>query len=104
MSKEDWLYVDCDRHGRGIAAVVCRHLCNRPEVPQGFVENCAEPGDKQAWCAQCEELFVEEGELTDRFRKFNDFALVCDTCYETIKATQTRQHWLFVPLCSTPPA
>ncbi len=86
MSDDDPLYVDCDIHGRGVAAVVCRHLCNEKTRPLGFVENSSEPGDLQAWCGQCEARFEEEGEMTEAFRAFNDFALVCETCYGDIRA------------------
>lgn len=86
MSEDDFLYVDCDKHGRGIAAVVCRHLCNEKEKPAGFIENSSEPGDRQAWCHKCEEFFTEQGEMTEAFKKFNDMALVCEACYEDLKS------------------
>ena len=90
MSEDDFLYVDCDKHGRGIAAIVCRHLCNEKEATAGFFENNSEPGDKQAWCQKCEELFLKEGELTDEFKKFNDMAIVCESCYDIIKLKHAR--------------
>ena len=86
MSDEDPIYVDCEKHGRGIAAVVCRHLCTRDADPSGFIENSSEPGDLQAWCYQCENMFEKEGEMTEAFRKFNDMALVCEACYAEIRA------------------
>lgn len=90
MADKDFLYVDCDKHGRGIAAVVCRHLCDDQATSPGFVENSSEPGDKQAWCLECEALFLEEGELTETFRKFNDMALVCEACYEIIRSRNAK--------------
>jgi hypothetical protein len=51
----------------------------------GFVENCSDPDDLQAWCSACEELFLEEGDKTARFRAFNEFAVVCDLCYAKLK-------------------
>jgi hypothetical protein len=51
----------------------------------GFVENGADSNDLQAWCAACESMFLSEGDKTDRFRAFNDMALVCDVCYAEIK-------------------
>ena len=86
MSEQDTLYVDCAQHGRGVAAVVCRHLCDALQQPIGFIENSAEPGDKQAWCQACEDYFIQQGEMTDAFRAFNDMALVCETCYDNLKA------------------
>jgi hypothetical protein len=32
----------------------------------------------------CEATFEAEGGMTDAFRAFNDFALVCDQCYRDI--------------------
>lgn len=79
--------VDCEKHGPGrIAAVVCRHLVRAPLADQIFVENSSVENDRQAWCGACEERFEEEGELNEAFREFNDFRLVCDACYETIRA------------------
>jgi hypothetical protein len=51
----------------------------------GFVENSADPNDLQAWCALCEAMYVSEGDMTERFRAFNNMTLVCDICYAEIK-------------------
>jgi hypothetical protein len=51
----------------------------------GFVENSSDPGDLQAWCQACENLFETEDGLTEAFRAFNDFAVVCDLCYQEMK-------------------
>ena len=85
MSEAEMLYVDCDKHGRGVAAVVCRHLCRSRAAPLGFIENSDEPGDYQAWCNACEAMFEKEGEMTEAFVRFNDFALVCESCYDEIR-------------------
>ena len=89
MSEDELLYVDCDKHGRGLAAVVCRHLCNDKTALLGFVENSSEPGDRQAWCLKCEEFFLAEGEMTEAFREFNHMAIVCEACYEVLKSRHT---------------
>ncbi len=92
MSDDDLLYVDCDIHGRRPAAVVCRHLCNERERALGFIENSSEPGDKQAWCYRCEEMFDQEGEMTEAFKQFNDMALVCEACYDRIRERHEKRH------------
>ena len=92
MTDEGPLYVDCDRHGRGIAAVVCRHLCDRESPPRGFIENSSEPGDLQAWCYDCETMFEQEGEMNEAFRQFNDMALVCEACYAEIRERHDHSH------------
>ena len=86
MSDNDPLFIDCEQHGRGIAAVVCRHLCEEQEGPIGFIENSSVPGDRQAWCQQCETFFLDQGEMTEAFKQFHDMALVCETCYDIIKS------------------
>ncbi len=44
----------------------------------GVVENSSDPDDLQAWCAACEQMYLEEGDKTERFKAFNDFKVVCD--------------------------
>ena len=83
--KSDELSVDCEKHGEGFAATVCCHLVKNNGAPPGFVENCSEPRDLQAWCYACEHMFLLEEDMTDRFRKFCDFSVVCEQCYASIK-------------------
>jgi hypothetical protein len=83
------LTIEC-RHGSLTAAVVCRHHLAKEEEVLGFVENSSDPDDLQAWCDQCEAFFSREGELTDDFRRFCDFAVVCVVCYSEIKARHSR--------------
>ena len=79
------MYVDCGVRGKRVSAVVCRHLL-KPEVdPVGFIENSSDPNDLQAWCYKCESVFEEEGDMTERFREFNDMAIVCVDCYQNSK-------------------
>jgi hypothetical protein len=73
-------FVECGEHGSRVSAVVCRHLL--AVAPRaGFVENSDDPNDLQAWCHACEALFEAEGDKTEAFRVFNDFAVVCVSCY-----------------------
>ena len=58
-------------------------------APAGFIENCSDPDDLQAWCHACEEKFEEEGGMTDAFRQFNDMVLVCIDCYVDAKSRHT---------------
>lgn len=60
-------------------------------APAGFVENCDDPNDLQAWCYLCEEKFQEEDGMTDAFKEFNDMAIVCVVCYDEIKSRHTIQ-------------
>jgi hypothetical protein len=85
MSKNNGL-VKCEAHGSRNAAIVCCHQVNACDRIVGFVENSADPDDLQAWCDACESMFQQEGDMTDTFRQFNDFRVVCASCYEQIKA------------------
>lgn len=77
--------IKCGTHGSRVAAIVCRHMIHSKEVAVGFVENSSDPEDLQAWCSACESMFLSEGDKTERFRQFNDFAVVCDFCYANLK-------------------
>ena len=77
--------IDCEVHGTSRSAVVCRHLLRPTDATLGFVENSSDPDDLQAWCDACEEMFLREQELTEAFREFNDFAVVCINCYARLK-------------------
>ena len=76
------MYIDCGKHGKRVAAVVCRHLVKPQGERVGFIENSSDPNDLQAWCYKCEAVFEEEDGMTDRFREFNRMSVVCINCYE----------------------
>ena len=84
MSSDDEFAIDCEVHGRGLAAIVCRHLISNSEIPLGFVENSSVPGNLQGWCQKCEKFFLKETALTEEFLKFSDLTTVCEKCYVTI--------------------
>lgn len=83
------LYVDCGQHGNRVASVMCCHLLNTKDKAFGFIENSSEPNDLQAWCYSCEEVFEQEGEMTERFRDFNNASIVCVKCYEYLARFHT---------------
>jgi hypothetical protein len=83
------LSVEC-KHGTLTATVVCRHHVTALDRVVGFVENSSHPNDLQAWCDECEAYFSREGELTEAFQRFNDFAVVCVACYSDLKAKHAR--------------
>lgn len=92
MSHEDSdpRLIDCGTHGRNVVAVVCRHHIEAQDRCLGFVENSDDPNDLQAWCDDCEAYFIAEHGLTDSFREFNDFAVVCIECYSTLRQRHSR--------------
>jgi hypothetical protein len=78
-------YVTCGTHGEGVAAVVCGHMLRHTDRVLGFVENSSDPDDLQAWCEDCEALFLQEQNKTERFLQFNDMTIVCVVCYARLK-------------------
>lgn len=83
MEKHEALTINC-KHGTGIASVVCKHLI-KSEYALGFIENSRDPQDLQAWCFACEYYFLNQGEMTEAFKEFNQAVLVCNICYEELK-------------------
>jgi hypothetical protein len=78
--------ISCSSHGERLAAIVCRHHLDVHDRPVGFVENSDDPEDLQAWCDDCEALFLGEQGHTEAFLQFNNFAVVCVECYVRLRA------------------
>ena len=89
MTATDPQMINCGSHGERISAVVCKHLLLSEPGRSGFIENNDDPHDLQAWCYACEDLFEQEGGMTDTFREFNGMAVVCVTCYAEAKVVNT---------------
>jgi hypothetical protein len=85
MKSADPRTISCGTHGTRVPAIVCCHMIQAKDRAVGFVENSSDPEDLQAWCDECERVFIEEGDKTERFRRFNDFVVVCDFCYASLK-------------------
>jgi hypothetical protein len=80
------LLVNCECHGKSVAASVCGHLVKNNTVPLGFIENSSDPNDLQGWCYACEYVFLQEEDKTEMFRNFTKHSIVCTECYRQIKA------------------
>jgi hypothetical protein len=85
------MMVNCGCHGERISAVVCRHMLKTQPAPAGFVENCSDPNDLQAWCYRCEQRYEQEGAMNEAFKRFNDMTIVCVVCYREAKARHSIQ-------------
>ena len=90
MATEAPLMINCGSHGERVAAVVCRHHLEVRDRVVGFIGNSDDPSDLQAWCDDCEDFFLREGDKTEEFLRFNNFAVVCVECYARIKASHSR--------------
>jgi hypothetical protein len=78
--------VECSHHGSGSATYVCEHLLSRPD--QEWFSNEPNEEDKwpDAWCADCEDLFQEQGEWNDKNQSKRDIKLLCHHCYEKLRS------------------
>lgn len=85
MRFEEKSSIRCGTHGTRTPAIVCCHMIQAKDLAVGFVENSSDPDDLQAWCAACEQMYLEEGDKTERFKAFNDFKVVCDFCYASLR-------------------
>ena len=76
--------IACDKHGKSTLSYVCCHLFDSGlEKGTGFFESFRELGDEhQAWCKQCDDLLVKEGDWTDALTAQADIKLVCLQCYK----------------------
>lgn len=90
MNDGEPLAIICNEHGPQVSAVVCGHMLKQTSRALGFVENNSAPDDLQAWCEECETMFLQEGEMTREFLDFNAMALVCVVCYLTLKERHTK--------------
>jgi hypothetical protein len=81
--------VECKSHGEQTSAIVCRHVLGPMGERRGWIENKSDPNDTQGWCLECEAQFKSEGGMSEAFRAFNDFAVVCRECYRGIVAYHT---------------
>jgi hypothetical protein len=97
----------CEEDGVGYAAFICRHLFDaRRAAGDGRVGFCSqiptlEDPWPDAWCLACDEhLEATGGEWTDENAK--EIALVCNQCYERIRADNDidNDEW---PIFEVPP-
>jgi hypothetical protein len=87
----------CGTHAKELGAIVCSHHLQATSRVLGFIENCTDAANLQAWCDECERLFISEEGMTEAFRKFNDFKVVCSECYANARAKHS-------PIASNPNA
>lgn len=88
---------ECDTHGTQRAAIACQHLVDTGLTQQsvGFFTPSGELDDPslQAWCFDCEQVFIEENEeFTERMLDQLNLGLVCELCFEEIKTISQKLH------------
>ena len=85
--------VNCAAHGETQAAFVCRHLVGavRSSGPAiGFNEPSPLGDEPQAWCAECDTVYLDEGEWNDVSEGFAGVTLICSGCFADLKQTHTQ--------------
>lgn len=79
--------VHCDIHGERALTIVCHHIVEGTAL----LWRQAEPPTKDnpfpdAWCEKCEVQFINRGGWTDESLAFADLQVLCDGCYQRIRA------------------
>lgn len=77
--------VECSHHGGGFAAYICEHLVANPAQKWFSNEPCEDDRWPDAWCAACELLFLEQGELNEKNQPKREIKLICHHCYESLR-------------------
>lgn len=83
--------MECRRHGTQKPAFICQHL--QYGVGIGFFEPEEEPDPewpfRNAWCAECEAVTIEQGGWNDISEGFARVIPICEGCYEEIRRRNT---------------
>ncbi|HYO77912.1 MAG TPA: hypothetical protein VE010_15750 [Thermoanaerobaculia bacterium] len=74
--------IHCERHGATLPAYTCKHLVTGTD--RGFFAGELTEGSSRpdAWCAECENVRIAEGEWNDRSQAFAEIKLICAFCYD----------------------
>jgi len=77
--------VRCERHGESQEAFMCKHLLHGTRL--GFFCDADDPTNPypDAWCSNCERVRGESREFSHEYA-LATFKLVCEVCYEEIRA------------------
>lgn len=91
--KETANQIDCEFHGKSNEAFVCRHLFEGKGLGFNQSYDPENPDDicPDAWCDQCESVLEKEGKWNENSEEFADIRLVCEHCYEEIRARNWKQ-------------
>lgn len=87
MSEEDYS-VECETHGQRQVAYVCKHLVEGSSQGFNWADDPENPDGKcpDAWCNACEAALDQAGEWTDELVASSGLQVVCDLCYEVLRA------------------
>lgn len=78
--------LECGTHGVGYQTFVCEHLFADP-AQTWFSDDPTESSNwPDAWCARCNDLFLQQREWNDKNESSLKIKLLCHRCYEMIRA------------------
>lgn len=82
-NKSEDLFI-CGTHGKSRATFVCEHLLSQPGQ-KWFSEKPNETNRwPDAWCAACDEAFLQEGGWSDKNASKQKIKVICHYCYEDL--------------------
>lgn len=82
MNDDDSEHITCEEHGTATVTFVCSHLLESPL--QRWHSGCPSPENPwpDAWCDQCNAVFLRDGEWNDKNSDVIDICPLCHECYE----------------------
>lgn len=80
--------ITCEHHGEAYETYICEHLVGASNVDWHSAEPVEDDPWPSAWCEQCNEAFLAEGEWNERSENAANLnvKLVCHHCYEDFKS------------------
>jgi hypothetical protein len=77
--------IDCERHGTGVATLVCGHLDNGRDLGF-FTPSGSEEAWPTGWCEICDRAMRAHGGIDEAIAEMMRLKPVCHLCYEEIRA------------------
>lgn len=74
--------IECDEDGKGYECFICRHLFENPVQVWYSRDPTPENPWPDAWCAECDVVFMRDGAWTDANSSCTEIKLLCHLCYE----------------------
>ena len=85
--------IDCEQHGTSSYCIICRHLREQNGLGYFAIQaELTEPG--QAWCEECDQVFIQECGWNDLADNQADWTLYCARCYEIALESHELLSWI----------
>jgi hypothetical protein len=76
--------VNCEEHGKADVTFVCAHLIADPVQRWHCARASTDNPWPDAWCDQCNEAYLREGEWNENNETCVDIEILCHHCYEQL--------------------